>query len=55
MNAWILTAFGLNIAMIMMAVAWAIARRIGNAGWLGRRGSRRLCSPGVLLRDCRDR
>ena len=34
MNAWILTAFGLNIAMIMMAVAWAIARRIGNAGGL---------------------
>ena len=34
MNAWILTAFGLNIAMIMMAVAWAIARRIGNAGCL---------------------
>jgi steroid 5-alpha reductase family enzyme len=34
MNAWILTAFGLNIAMIMMAAAWAIARRIGNAGCL---------------------
>ena len=34
MNAWILTAFGLNIAMILMAVSWAIARRIGNAGYL---------------------
>jgi steroid 5-alpha reductase family enzyme len=34
MNAWILTAFGLNIAMILMAVVWAIARRIGNAGCL---------------------
>jgi steroid 5-alpha reductase family enzyme len=34
MNAWILTGFGLNIAMMTMAVAWAIARRIGNAGYL---------------------
>ena len=34
MNAWILTAFGLNIAMIMMAVAWTVARRLGNAGCL---------------------
>jgi steroid 5-alpha reductase family enzyme len=34
MNAWVLTGFGLNIAMIMMAVAWAIARRVGNAGCL---------------------
>ena len=34
MTAGILTAFGLNIAMIMMAVAWAIARRVGNAGCL---------------------
>jgi steroid 5-alpha reductase family enzyme len=34
MNAWILTAFGLNIAMILMAVAWIVGRRIGNAGCL---------------------
>jgi steroid 5-alpha reductase family enzyme len=34
MNAGILTAFGLNIAMILMAVVWAIARRVGNAGCL---------------------
>jgi steroid 5-alpha reductase family enzyme len=34
MNTWSLTAFGLNIAMILMAVAWAVARRIGNAGCL---------------------
>jgi steroid 5-alpha reductase family enzyme len=34
MNAWILTGFGLNVAMIVMALAWAIARRIANAGCL---------------------
>ena len=34
MNAWVLTGFGLNIAMIMMAVVWTIARRVGNAGCL---------------------
>ncbi len=34
MNASILTAFGLNIAMVLMAVAWVVGRRIGNAGYL---------------------
>jgi steroid 5-alpha reductase family enzyme len=34
MNASILTAFGLNIAMALMAVAWLVGRRIGNVGCL---------------------
>ena len=34
MSAWILTGFGLNAVMIGMALAWALARRVGNAGWL---------------------
>ena len=34
MNAWVLSGFGLNIAMIVMALAWAIARRVKNAGCL---------------------
>ena len=31
MNAWVLSGFGLNIAMVVMALAWAIARRVKNA------------------------
>jgi steroid 5-alpha reductase family enzyme len=31
MNAWVLSGFGLNVAMITMALAWAVARRAKNA------------------------
>jgi steroid 5-alpha reductase family enzyme len=31
MNAWVLSGFGLNVAMIAMALAWAVARRAKNA------------------------
>ena len=34
MNAWILTGFGLNVAMIVMAIAWVIARRLRNVSFL---------------------
>ena len=34
MNAWVLTGFGLNVGMIVMAVGWALARRVRNAGSL---------------------
>jgi steroid 5-alpha reductase family enzyme len=34
MNAWVLTGFGLNVVMIMMALAWVIARRVKNASCL---------------------
>lgn len=34
MNAWILTGFGLNLAMIVMAIAWVIARRLKNVSFL---------------------
>lgn len=34
MNAWVLSAFGLNFAMIFMAVVWAICRKLNNAGFV---------------------
>ena len=34
MNALVLTGFGLNVAMIFMAIAWMVARRVQNAGCL---------------------
>jgi len=34
MNAWTLVGFGTNAAVIIMAVAWAIARRVKNASYL---------------------
>jgi steroid 5-alpha reductase family enzyme len=34
MNAWTLVGFGTNAALIIMAVAWAIARRVKNASYL---------------------
>lgn len=32
MNAWILCALGINAAVVMMAAAWAVARKFNNAG-----------------------
>jgi steroid 5-alpha reductase family enzyme len=34
MNAWTLVGFGTNAALIIMAVAWAITRRVKNASYL---------------------
>jgi steroid 5-alpha reductase family enzyme len=34
MNAWTLVGFGANAAVILMAAAWAIARRVKNASYL---------------------
>ncbi len=34
MNAWTLVGFGTNAAVIIMAVAWEIARRVKNASYL---------------------
>lgn len=34
MNAWTLTGLGLNLAVLLMALAWVWARRVNNAGWV---------------------
>ena len=34
MNAWVLAGFGTNAAVILMALAWAIARHVKNASYL---------------------
>ncbi|HEY5952906.1 MAG TPA: DUF1295 domain-containing protein [Terrimicrobiaceae bacterium] len=34
MNAWVLSGFGLNVAMILMVLAFFVARRLQNAGYL---------------------
>lgn len=34
MNAWVLVGFGLNLAMLFMAAAWAICRRLNNASFI---------------------
>ena len=34
MNAWVLIGFGTNIAVILMALAWVIARQLKNASYL---------------------
>jgi len=34
MNAWTLVGFGINAAVIVMALAWVIARRLKNASYL---------------------
>ena len=34
MNAWTLAGFGTNVAVILMALAWAIARQVKNASFL---------------------
>lgn len=34
MNAWILTGFGINAAVVLMVFVWLIARRVNNAGYV---------------------
>ena len=34
MNAWVLIGFGTNVAVILMALAWAVARHVRNASYL---------------------
>lgn len=34
MNAWVLVAFGVNVSMALMAVVWAICKRLNNAGFV---------------------
>lgn len=34
MNAWTLTAIGLNGAILLMAIVWVIARKLNNAGYV---------------------
>lgn len=34
MNAWVLVAFGVNVSMALMAVVWAVCKRLNNAGFV---------------------
>lgn len=34
MSGWVLAGFGVNVSMILMAVVWAVCKRINNAGFV---------------------
>ena len=50
MNAWTVIGFGANASAIMMALAWAISRRLKNARLSGRRVVLRIFDPRLHLR-----